>query len=213
MLLSGCDGVMWQANSPDTFTDMTKQVSTTKCTDNIEERCRVKETEIDKISSKEKFIVSQINVLSTKTSIIEHPQTISIDNDSTLSQDWNSNEETGVVEISPGHEHSLTELSQQALYESDDKKRIDATYALTHYRNNKATETLLQAASDPALTIRYYAIQTLGYAAADGLDIDGRITAVLQQAILDYDPRIAQLAKQSLNKLKKNYEDNFIIKK
>ena len=91
---------------------------------------------------------------------------------------------------------TLIELSQQALYQADVQKKIDAINAIALYRNDQAIETLLQATSDSEPAVRYLALQTLRYAVADGMDQDGRIVAVLEQARLDYDQQVAQLAER-----------------
>ncbi len=96
---------------------------------------------------------------------------------------------------------TLAELSHQALYQADVQKRIDAVNTITLYRNDQAIETLLQATSDSEPAVRYLALQTLRYAVADGLDEDGRIVAVLEQARLDYDQQVALLAERFVKEL------------
>ncbi len=91
---------------------------------------------------------------------------------------------------------TLADLAWQARYAGDDEARQQAVTALAQYREASAVEALLAAASDPVAAIRFTAVQALAYYLADGLDPDGRMIVVLQQARLDPDPQVAALAER-----------------
>jgi len=93
------------------------------------------------------------------------------------------------------------ELFHQAIYESDETKRLDAVTTLGLYREDSVIDVFIRSASDPQPEIRYHSVQALRYAAADGFDKDGKITAVLRQASRDPEPAVAALADNALLEL------------
>ncbi len=113
--------------------------------------------------------------------------------------------EAGPVEMNGPPE----EVCLQALYEneSNDGKRLDAVTTLSLYREDSVIDVLIRTASDPRPEIRYRTLETLRYAAADGLNRDGRITAALEYACSDSNQAVAMLARSALSELKQERTD------
>ena len=97
-----------------------------------------------------------------------------------------------------------SEVADAALSEPDDELRGEAIHAVGLSRNGEAVAILIEvAAHDSEPDNRSQAIQSLWYAAADGLDEDGAIRRALEQALADRDPEIAELAEAALADLAK----------
>jgi hypothetical protein len=95
-----------------------------------------------------------------------------------------------------------TALVLQATHEVDEERRADAVDAVALGRHADAVTALTDVATfDPSPEIRYQALEALWYAAADGLDADGAIGAILEEAMADPNPDIAKLAKRALEDL------------
>jgi hypothetical protein len=97
----------------------------------------------------------------------------------------------------------LNDLSNQAMYGSDQAERETAINTVSLFRNSSATEILLATAEDESAVNRRRSIKALWYSAADGLDEDGRIQDALEYALTDPDAVTANLAKQALEDLER----------
>ncbi len=112
------------------------------------------------------------------------------------------------------HEHPMADapdeaevwidVASRAVEEPDDTVRAAAVGEVAWRRSAAAVEVLTEVAQyDLVPDIRYRALQSLWYSAADGLDPDGRIQYVLEGAVFDPDPRVVELAERALEDLKK----------
>ncbi|NOY63177.1 MAG: hypothetical protein GXP10_08530 [Gammaproteobacteria bacterium] len=89
-------------------------------------------------------------------------------------------------------------LTEQLQTAQSDEERVAALQALSIQRNDAGVNAWLEIANDVHVESRYQAVQSLWHSAADGLDHDGRIAGALQQATLDSDERVAELAGRAL---------------
>ncbi len=91
------------------------------------------------------------------------------------------------------------ELARAAVAEPDAELRGEAIRSVSVYRGAEAMAVLTEvAAGDPEPNNRIQALQSLWYAAADGRDQEGEIKRILEDARVDHDPDIAELAKKAM---------------
>ena len=97
-----------------------------------------------------------------------------------------------------------TELAQAALAEPDAELRGEAMPSVSVHRGPEAVAVLTEvAAGDPDTDNRLRALQSLWYAAADGLDQEGEIKRVLEDARANPDPDIGELAEKAVADLER----------
>lgn len=102
----------------------------------------------------------------------------------------------------PGAEISWDALASAALYEPDDALRGEAIGEVGLYRHADAVAVLVEVATfDLEPDNRLRAVMSLWYSAADGLDGDGAIRAVLLAALDDPDERVAAKAQRAIEDL------------
>ncbi len=96
----------------------------------------------------------------------------------------------------------LAAWAETALWDPDEVRRGEAIHAVGLYRHADSVAVLTELAiSDPETSNRYQAVQSLWYAAADGVDEDGAAREALDMALDDVDPAVAELAQQALDDL------------
>lgn len=94
---------------------------------------------------------------------------------------------------------TLGNLESAALYEPDGELRGQAISEVASYRHNSAVAILIKAAaSDSEPGNRLQAVEALWYSAADGLNVNGAISAALQTALDDPDERVAATAGRAI---------------
>jgi len=99
------------------------------------------------------------------------------------------------------YSEEIDALASRIRFEPDEEKRSSAVHDLGLYRNEASVDLLTEVMMDTDTNVRYLALQSLWYSAADGLDKDGEIKSILQQTVSDSDSRIADLARQALDDL------------
>ncbi len=96
----------------------------------------------------------------------------------------------------------FAELAETALWDPDEQRRGEAIHAVGLRRDNDAIAVLTEVAiSDSETSNRYEAVQSLWYAAADGVDEDGAAREALEKVLDDQDPDVAELAQRALDDL------------
>ncbi len=96
----------------------------------------------------------------------------------------------------------LAAWAEAAFWDPDEARRGEAIHAVGPYRHADSVAVLTEVAiSDPETSNRYQAVQSLWYAAADGVDEDGAAREALDMALDDVDPAVAELAQQALDDL------------
>lgn len=110
----------------------------------------------------------------------------------------------GAEAAEPELPEGWAEITQSALAEPDAERRGEAIGAVSFHRGPEAVAVLTGAATaDPEPDNRSRALQSLWYAAADGLDPEGEIKRVLEDARADPDPDIAELANKAVADLER----------
>ncbi len=198
-MLNACDSDLWRADTPAVSTTIVNSTTMKSCLDEMENNCTGQLH--DKQEEPHGLVSNRKDEMNVQADIgLQEAATGEYDSSPDM---LNTNTDTVSAGVENSNEISLKQLSRQALYDDDENKRVDAINTLALYRTEETTETLLQASADPEPSIRYQAIQTLRLVMADGLDRDGRIAVVLQQATLDDAPRVARLAAEIQDELEK----------
>lgn len=111
----------------------------------------------------------------------------------------------GAVEaVGPKLPEGWAELAQSAIAEPDAEVRGEAIRSVSIYRGAEAVAVLTEvAAVDLEPDNRIQALESLWYAAVDGLDQEGEIKRVLEDARTDPDPDISELAERAVADLER----------